>query len=73
MDLRTVNSSNLSRVGHDANENILIVEFKNGIMYQYNGVTEDVYSNLMNAPSVGKFFNMHIKNRYTYNKIKIEE
>jgi hypothetical protein len=47
----------------------LEVEFRSGAIYRYRGVPEQVYQDLLSAESKGKYFNQHIRNRFTYAKI----
>ena len=51
MQRQYVSSSRITSVGW-AN-NTLEVEFKNGRVYQYHGVTQTEYQNFMNSPSLG--------------------
>lgn len=69
MEMQSVNSSDLSEVGYDADNNLLIVEFKNGNVYQYGLVPQEVFDGLISAESVGKYFNQFIKGNYSYSKI----
>jgi hypothetical protein len=59
-------SSNVSSVGYDAATQTLEVEFTSGIIYQYFDVPEPVYQQLIQAASVGAFFNGNIKGSYRY-------
>jgi hypothetical protein len=56
-----VDSSNVRSVGHDPETNRLHVEFKNGSVYEYNGVPAHEHQALVNAPSVGSYLHQHIK------------
>jgi hypothetical protein len=56
-----VNSSELASIGFDAASRILEVEFRSGGIYQYSGVSQSVYSQLMSAQSHGFFFNEYVK------------
>lgn len=58
---KPVRSSNVASVGHDAKTGTLHVGFKNGSVYEYKGVPGAEHQALVNAPSVGKYFNEHIK------------
>ena len=69
MNRTPVTSSNVARVGYDANTMTLEVEFQNGSVYQYFDVPEVEYQGLMTADSVGKHLNQNIKNNYRYTKI----
>jgi KTSC domain len=70
MERKSIVSSNLSSIGYDLPSSILEVEFKNGSIYQYLGVPENVYKKLMTAPSIGSYLNKHIKVTYRYNQLK---
>jgi hypothetical protein len=69
MDRETVSSTNLAAVGYDATTQTLEVEFHGGRVYQYYGVPQQMYEELMQAPSAGKFFNVYVKERYPYSRI----
>jgi hypothetical protein len=56
-----VTSSNLQSVGYDEESRILTIEFRNGSVYEYEGVPPDVYSELMSAKSHGKYFHRQIR------------
>ena len=66
MDRVPVVSSNISSIGYDVATQTLEVEFSTGIVYQYFDVPEPVYQQLMQAGSVGIFFNGNIKGSYRY-------
>lgn len=68
MERQSVSSSNLASIGYDAENEILEVEFNHGGVYQYFDVPEDVYQELMDAPSHGVYFSANIRNDYEYEK-----
>ena len=70
MQRTAVDSSNLHSVGYDPNSQILEVAFLNGRIYQYENVPQEVYQNLMNAPSHGSYFHHHIRTTYRYYRIR---
>jgi len=70
MDMQLVNSSNIRAVGYDALTNIMRVEFNSGSVYDYHQVPEEIYRQLLISPSFGKFFAVHVKNRFGFNIIK---
>ena len=49
---------------YDATAQILRVEFNTGSVYKYHEVPESVYKELETAPSVGQYFNTHIREKY---------
>ena len=71
MERFPVESSNLASVGYDPESAVLEIEFKSGGIYEYSGVPQSVYDDLMNAASKGKYFHRYIKNSgYPYSKIR---
>lgn len=65
----SVSSSNIAAIGYDPDSNTLEIEFNDGSIYQYFGVSALVYQELMDAPSHGKYFAQNIKNDYEYQKV----
>lgn len=47
----------------------LYVLFSNGDVYTYENVPLPLYETMLEADSIGKFFNKHIKNKFEVNKI----
>lgn len=64
-----VKSSNIFSMGYDSILNILQVEFRDGSVYEYYGVSEKLFSELMTADSKGKFANQHIFYSYPYARV----
>ena len=69
MERQEVSSSNLSSVGYDKSSETLEVEFKKSGIYQYFNVPEFMYARMMQADSIGVFFNSEIKNTYACSKM----
>lgn len=69
MNRTPVESSNIVSVGYDDRLMVLEVEFKNGSIYQYLGVTMDLFTGLMKAESKGSYFHSHIRDVHTYVRI----
>ena len=61
-----VESSNIEGVAYDQEQHTLYVVFRNGSRYYYRSVPETVFSDLMNAPSKGRYLNAAIVGRYSY-------
>ncbi len=70
MKRKSVESSNLASVGYDAKGQILEIEFNHGGVYQYFDVPQEVYDELMDAGSHGKYFVHNIKDEYDFVKLK---
>ena len=64
-----VSSSNIASVGYSQENEILTVEFIRGEQYEYYDVPEYIYRELMSASSHGSYFNMNIRNAFSYNKV----
>ncbi|WP_017306380.1 lysine--tRNA ligase [Spirulina subsalsa] len=55
---------------YDEEKKILQIEFNNGSVYKYNDVPETVYQEMKTTPSVGQFFNSHIREVYGFDRVK---
>ena len=64
-----VRSSNLAKVGYDATNNKLYIEFKDSSLYVYFGVPKGVFNDLLSAPSKGQYFHRNIRGKYHYQQI----
>ena len=64
-----VESNYLRSVGYDSSTQVLEIEFRRGEVYQYIDVPLTVYTELMNAPSHGRYFNTNIKEVYSCRKL----
>ena len=69
MEMISVDSSNIERIGHDEDSDTLQIEFKNGGTYQYFDVHRDVYEAMLGSESKGKFLHANIKGVYRYSKV----
>lgn len=68
MQFFKVESSNIDAVAWEDNK--LFVRFHHGGVYRYDGVPYHVFPNMVNAPSVGKFFISEVKSRYPYSRVE---
>lgn len=62
-------SSNLRSVGYDCRSPVLEIEFQNRRLYQYLGVPEEIFVELMRAPSHGSYFHTQIRDRYPFRRL----
>ncbi|MFJ8040428.1 KTSC domain-containing protein [Kitasatospora sp. NPDC096147] len=67
MERRPVESSCLSSAGHQGTT--LELEFRSGSVYAYADVPETEYRALLAAPSLGRYFHAHIRDRYPYRRV----
>ncbi|HEV2791722.1 MAG TPA: KTSC domain-containing protein [Solirubrobacterales bacterium] len=63
-----VESSSIDSVGYE--KKVLEVCFRNGGLYQYLDVPEQMLALLMQAESKGRFFNQHIRGAYPCVRLK---
>lgn len=64
-------SSQIAAVGYNKNTQQLKVEFiYNGSQYLYFDIPEEIFTGLINAPSVGSYFNAAVKHGgFRYQKV----
>lgn len=65
-----VESSQLSYIGFDDENNKLYVTFKNNKTYEYSDVPYNVWKEFKTSTSIGSYFSKNIKNKYQYKEIK---
>ena len=65
-----VESSNLKSVGYDPGSKKMHVGFHTGAVYEYDGVEPEDHEAMMNAESIGKHFNKHVRMNFPYRRIK---
>ena len=63
----SVESSMIARVRYTTR---LEVEFVNGGRYAYDGVSLELFEDMLKAESVGKYFNNHVKNAHPYKQLE---
>lgn len=70
MEMQSVSSSNLAAIGYDYDTATLRVEFIKSGLYEYYGVSTDVYDGFLGASSKGTYFDQFIKKGgYTFSKL----
>jgi KTSC domain len=70
MERKRVNSSKIRAVGYDAKAQVLEIEFSDGKLIQYRGVSPEVHRQFMAAPSPASFFEDKIDESFPSNRIK---
>jgi hypothetical protein len=68
-DLHPVESKHIAAVGYDANTRTLTVRFKSGGTYTYHDVPEQLYEEMLDAPSIGQFHSLQIRGRFEHNRL----
>ncbi|GET42536.1 KTSC domain-containing protein [Microseira wollei] len=59
-----VHSTMANSIGYDPDRHLLQIEFKNGSVYEYEGVDEETWEDLLSTNSPGGFYNREIKGNY---------
>jgi len=62
-------SRNIAAIQYDADEQLLVVEFRSGAVYRYLGVPGDVADGFGQALSSGKYLELYVTNQFIYEKI----
>ena len=70
MERKRVNSSKVRAVGYDLKSQTLEVEFSDGRLLLYSGVSQEVHRQFMAAPSATSFFEDKIDENYSSRRLK---
>jgi len=65
-----VNSSELRSVGYDVSTSLLEAEFHSGEVYQYFDVPAQFVLELLEADSLGRYFNAQIRSKFRFKKVR---
>ncbi len=65
-----MSASTLRAVGFDSRNRLLEIEFSNGSVVQYSGVSDEVHRRLVNAPSPGSYFHDNIEENFTAKRVR---
>ena len=65
-----VQSSELRSVGYDISASVLEAEFHSGEIYQYFDVPAEFALALLEAASIGRYFNAHIRPKFRFTKVR---
>src|SRR5687768_11606551 len=66
-------STAIRSAAYDEETRELIIGLTTGRSYVYRDVHDWVYIELLAAPSVGRYYNLRIKDRYPYDEIAVHE
>lgn len=64
-----VQSACLTAIAFSINRNVLQLEFRNGLAYEYLGVPASLYQSLLSAPSKGAFVTRFIRGHFPFRRI----
>jgi hypothetical protein len=70
MKREPVESSSIAAVGYLPARRLMEIEFRNGGVYEYQGVPDTLYREFLRADSHGRFFTQHIRpGGFPYRKV----
>ena len=67
--INEIKSSNIKKTEFDTESKLLVVEFNNGLKYEYSEVPHQVYTKFRLSESQGEFFSSEIAKKYKYKKV----
>lgn len=65
----SVESACIASVAFSSEENVLQLEFRNGLAYEYFGVSASLYSELLSAQSKGAFVTRFIRGHFPFRRL----
>lgn len=63
-----VDSEAIAEIAYDDEHSVMFVRFVEGGWYSYFGVARPTYRAFVAAPSHGRFFHDHIRDRYPFRR-----
>lgn len=72
MERQPISSSNIISAGYDPAMQILELEFKNGVVWQYANFPMEMWYEFLAAPSQGKYFMAQIRPRFGDMGIRVQ-
>jgi len=70
MDRKKVSSSSIRSIGYDERNRVLEVEFNDGRVNQYSGVSPEVHRRLISAPSIVSYFRDNVEESFTAKRLR---
>ena len=72
MERQPISSSNIVSAGYDAAQQILELEFRGGIVWQYHNFPEEMWYEFLGSPSQGKYFHSQIRTRFAELSFRVQ-
>ena len=72
IQLEDVTSSVIKAIGYDYPRGDLYIHFNSGREYVYNDVAVRMFNEFRNSPSIGEFYNYHIKGQFISSAINAQ-
>lgn len=69
MEMKKINSGKLCAIGFDSSARLLQVQFDDGSVLQYSGVSEDVWRRLSSSGAAWSFYRDNIEEEFTAKRV----
>lgn len=69
MEMKPIHSGKLRAVGYDPRSRILQVQFDEGSLWQYSGVSEEAWRRLSNSGAAWSYFRDNIEEEFTGKRV----
>ena len=66
-----LSSSMMASAGYDPAGRVLEIVFATGVVYHYFDVPLDVYQDLVDADSQGRFFHTRIRDTFVFQRVEV--
>jgi KTSC domain len=70
MDRKKISSSSIRSVGYDERNRVLEMEFNDGRINQYSGVSAEVHRRLISAPSIVSYFRDNVEESFPAKRLR---
>jgi len=70
MEMKRVNAGDLAAIGYDESARLLRVEYRNGSLVEYSGVSAEVWRRLASSGSMWSYFRDNIEENYSERRIR---
>lgn len=67
--MHEVQSSNVKSIGYEAENQKLLVEYLSGQKYEYENVPQNIFDDLLDSVSKGRYMNQMIKGQYNGRRV----
>jgi hypothetical protein len=64
-----IKSSNLKKAEYDTTTKVMLVEFNNGLKYEYYDIPHQIFTQMRMSESQGKFFGSKIAKTFKFKKL----
>ena len=65
----TVKSKAIKKVGYDASNKKMFIQFQNSPLYAYSSVPEKVFKALSESETPGAYFQQHVRDNYETQRV----